>query len=231
MRNFEKLVVVGSALMFSTVAAGNVIYTWTADGVTESVAQQATAVFSFASKDSLTITLTNNVAPTSFITSEVDGLLFSLTSAPATVTLQSVSAPLVIDCTAGLTPCPPASGSTPYGWGATLSGFDFGLGAGFSGGGFSFHPYGIVNQSYNAAELTDPLFNPLLVGPVTFTFALTGLQYIPEVSSATFLFGKVPNRVVGVDPPNGVPEPQSLLLLGVGLLAVVWTSRRNRHPA
>ena len=74
-------------VLFSSAAIANVIYTWTADGVTESVAQQATAIFNFSSKDSLTITLTNNVAPTASITSEVDGLVWSLTSAPATATL------------------------------------------------------------------------------------------------------------------------------------------------
>jgi hypothetical protein len=67
------------------------------------------------------------------------------------------------------------------------------------------------------------------VGPVTFTFALTGLDFIPEVSSATFLFGRVPNAVDGRDPP-GVPEPQSVALLGLGLLAAAWSFRRKRHP-
>ena len=229
MRKSTEFILAAALVLFSTAVVANVTYTWTADGVTESVAQQATAVFNFSSRNSLTITLTNNVAPTAFITSEVDGLMFSLTSMPATVTLQSVSAPSVIDCTSGVTPCPPGAGSMPYGWGTTLSGFDFALGAGFSGGGFSYHPYGIVNQSYNAAGLSDPLFNPLLVGPVTFTFALTGLDFIPEVSSATFLFGRVPNGVDGRDPP-GVPEPQSLALLGLGLLAAAWSFRRKRHP-
>jgi PEP-CTERM motif len=225
-----KLIFTVAMVLFSTATVASVTYTWTADGITESVAQQATAVFNFSSRDSLTITLTNNVAPTTFITSEVDGLLFRLTSMPATATLESISAPSVINCTSGVTPCPPGTGSTPYGWGTTLSGLDFALGAGFSGGGFSYHPYGIVNQSYNGAGLSDPLFNPLLVGPVTFTFALTGLDFIPEVSSATFLFGRVPNGVDGRDPPSAVPEPQSLALLGLGLLAAAWTSHRKRRP-
>jgi hypothetical protein len=230
MEKVNKLIAAaGAALMFSSAAIANVIYTWTADGVTENIAQQATAIFNFSSKDSLTITLINNVAPTASITSELDGLVWSLTSAPATATLLSVSALSVIDCTSGV-PCSPGDGATPYGWGTTHSGLDLALGAGFAGGGFSYHPYGIVNQSFNGAGLNDPLFNPLLVGPVTYTFALTGLNFIPEVTSATFLFGKVPTRVNGVDPPNGVPEPQSLALLGIGLLAAAWTSHRKRRP-
>jgi hypothetical protein len=117
MRKPTEFILAAAMVLFSTAVVANVTYTWTADGVTESVAQQATAVFNFSSRNSLTITLTNNVAPTTFITSEVDGLRFSLTSMPATVTLQSVSAPSVIDCTSGVTPCPPGAGSMPYdGW-------------------------------------------------------------------------------------------------------------------
>lgn len=229
MKKLTQLAVVGAILAFSSVASANIIYTWNADGMTDSASQQGTAIFNFSSANSFTVTLTNNVAPTEFITSELDGLLFSFSDAPASIQLLSVSAQSVLDCTSSPTaPCAPGAGSDPYGWGAGSSGGDITLGAGFAGGAFSYHPYGIINQSYNPAQLGDPAYNPLLAGPVTYTFAMTGLNYIPEVTSATFLFGTVPNPVVGVDPP-GVPEPGSLALLGVGLLALVWASRRKRY--
>ena len=103
------------------------------------------------------------------------------------------------------------------------TGSGFALGAGFDGSSFAYQPYGIVNANYlSTGGLGDAASNPLLVGPVTFTFALTGMRYAPEVNSVVFAFGDpafVPTRVV--------PEPRSLALLAVGLLAAGWMTRRR----
>lgn len=238
-------------LLSTSVASATVTYTFTADGVTDSVAQQGTAIFAFSDDaTTLQITLIDNVDPTGHIASELDGLLFTLTQAPTSQTLLSVTPQSVINCNgiAGPTSsCPAGTGSSPYGWGSTLSGADFSFGAGFTGSGFSYHPYAIVNDNYVApggnGGLSNGQHNPLLVGPVTFSFALTGLSSVPEISSVTFLFGTVPDSQDGQcvgdscdDPPctdgpncgdQGVPEPHPTALLGLALLSAVWISRRR----
>ncbi len=258
----RKLLVVLGLLLGATTASATVEYTFVADGVTNSVSQQGTAKFAFSDDaTSLTITLTDNVDPTSLIASELDGLLFTLTETPTTLDLLSVTPQSVINCNGVVGPtdsCPAGTGTDPYGWGSLQNGANFALGAGFTGNGFSYHPYAIVNENYLApggnGGLSNNQHNPLLVGPVTFTFSLSGLSFVPEISSVTFLFGTVPDSQQGectdanceppctagaqCDPPpctNGncgdqnVPEPPVVALYGLALLAAGWASRRRIH--
>jgi hypothetical protein len=222
-----KTLIGATLLTVAPLAAANIQYTFYASGVTENYAQQGLAVFNFSDDgSSLSITLTDTVSPTAAIESEISGLSFELSFAPTSMSLVSVTASSVIDCSNSSSPCPPGAGSSPYGWGVTQNGGTGTLGAGYNGSGFSSEPYGIVNANYLSSPggggLSTPSNNPLLVGPVTFTFALTGLSFAPEVGSVVFAFGDpIPLPAVAV------AEPQSLALIAIGLLGVAWVARRR----
>ncbi|MHB8723994.1 MAG: PEP-CTERM sorting domain-containing protein [Casimicrobiaceae bacterium] len=224
----QQLIVAAGFALASSLASANVQYTFYANGVTESYAEQGLALFSFSSDgSSLSITLTDTVNPTTAVQSAITGLQFTLSSAPTAISLTSVTPTSVIDCS-GLSgsSCPAGVGSTPYGWSTTLSGNAFALG---NGSEFSYQPFGIVNANYlsgGTGGLGTPSNNPLLIGPVTFNFALTGLHYAPEANSVVFLFGDTTEA-----PTSRVPEPQSLALLAIGLMAAGWVSRRKYRRA
>jgi len=226
---FVRAITTALFLASSSVASATVTYTFMADGFTESYAQQGSAVFVFSDDgSSLSITLTDTVSPTESIQSEISGLMFAFSSAPTSIALTSVSTTAIIDCSNSASPCPPGAGDSPYGWGTTWSGSSVLLGAGYDGTTFAYQPYGIVNENYISVlgdgGLATPSNNPLLIGPVTFNFALTGLAFAPEVSSVVFAFGD-PDFVAAV------PEPQSLSLVAAALLAFAWLGRRKGKTA
>ena len=226
----SRFFVAASLALVSSLASANVQYTFYASGVTESYSQQGMAVFDFSNDGgSLSITLTDTVDPTAAVLSSITGLQFGFSSTPTAMSLVSVNAAQVVDCTNSSSPCPAGSGSSPYGWGSMAAGGGFTLGAGFDGSSFAYQPYGIVNANYTVSGgLGDPAVNPLLVGPVTFNFALTGLRFAPEVNSVVFAFG---DPSFGIGTEASVPEPQSLALLAAGLLAAGWVSRRKYSHA
>jgi hypothetical protein len=75
--------------------------------------------------------------------------------------------------------------------------------------------------------------NPFLTGPVTFNLAITGVTASSSVTSAIFSFGTGQGadqiNVPGVPQTVKIPEPASLALLGIGLLA--FGASRRKHKA
>ena len=91
MKHRQALAIGACALLMSAASYGDTIYTFSAAGTTEGIAQRGTAIFDFASPTQLSITLSDDVAPTTFFASALVGLSFTFFDAPSGQTLNSVS--------------------------------------------------------------------------------------------------------------------------------------------
>lgn len=73
--------------------------------------------------------------------------------------------------------------------------------------------------------------NPFLVGPVTFDISVAGLPSTAYISTATFIFGTDVKKMVTIHPPDPIPEPATLLLLGTGIAGVAARLRRKKKAS
>jgi hypothetical protein len=230
----------GSALALTGPASAGVLYSFTT-GVNGNANQSGTADFDVTAT-TLTLTLTNTDIETS-IASILDGFVFAMSGAPTGATLMSIiPAGGFEDCitSGGSTTCTntatdPSTPSTPTNstWLASLSAGTVSMGAGSVS---SLHPYGIGNSTFAVNASLDGLanaqHNPELIGPVEFHFTLAGLTVAPTITSASFKFGTTPDVIVGIPrvppPPLLTPEPASIALLGIGLLAFGASRRKSK---
>jgi hypothetical protein len=219
-------------LLSTSQAQASTIYTFDAHGTAASDGRpnNGSAVFDFIDLNNLSITIANTAGPSQLagISSVLDGLQFTLSNIPTTITLTGAKAagtvkvpdnqsnPVVFnDPLGGIT----AVGANPFGWTLQASSGGWLLAAGAG----SFKPNGIVNHNIqNLDGLGNAQHNPYLDGPVTFNFTLAGLNAIPQVQGANLYFGTAPD----VQKASPVPLPGALMLFGPGLAGLVLLRRR-----
>lgn len=214
--------------IMSATSIADAAYTWEASGIgKDGRPENGAAVFNFTSQSNLSVTLTNTagVSELGGISSVLDGLTFTLSATPSSITLTGAYAAGTVTATKGVAFDDPRggitqTGSSPFGWILRRQGDSWELLAGHG----SLKPDGIVNENITATDgITNKKHNPYLDGPVTFDFTLTGLSTTPRVTSATFYFGTEPDIQIG----QPVPLPPSLVLLASSLVAFAVIKRRS----
>jgi hypothetical protein len=191
----------------------------------------AEAVFT-TSMNTLTITLTNLQANPTSVVQNLSDLFFTLSSGQTTGTLTSSS---------GMERTVNGNGSftdgsvVPTGWKLSTGPLELNdLAAGAAGPAHLIigPPDGLGQYSNaNGSIAGNKPHNPFLAGPVMFTLDIPGVTVDSTVSSATFSFGTTAGvNVPGMVPMPFVPEPSSLVLVGVAVAGLAVGHGRRRRP-
>jgi hypothetical protein len=89
-------------------------------------------------------------------------------------------------------------------------------------------PFVANGGSYTGANQGVANFDPYVIGPATFTIALSGVSANTRATSAMFSFGTGPEtNIQGTLSTTATPEPATIALVGIGLVGVGALRRRR----
>jgi hypothetical protein len=226
MKKILSLMVAAFALIvFASGANALTIPFSTAPGSTELGGNpvSATAVFE-TSTNTVTLTVTNTLINPTTVAQNISDLFFKVSTGQTSGTLTSVSG-TPINVAANGTFDIAFVGSTHWVLQFLNSGFYLND---LSGGQpeqtiiGATDASGVFSNANNSIAGNDP-HNPFLSGPVTFILAIPGVDANSSITDVSFSFGTTAgNNVPGIP----VPEPTSLLLIGLGLLGAAAFGRK-----
>ena len=252
MSKFKQFALASVAAAVAGTAAANTLYTL--DTTIGGTSVAASADFSIdAAANTITLTLENTTDSISKILQMLTGITMTVSGNP---TFESVTGTASgwancigfasgASCDQQLTSidlfgAPPdvdgnSNNPNPSGWAYLPNLTHFTVEA----GGGSFKPWGIVNDSVvgggASGNTSNPQHNPMLLGPVTFTFTFADFVTTPTITGVQFYWGTGGDHRAGacvsgcnvseVDPPPSVPEPQTLALVALGLLGAAGALR------
>lgn len=230
--------------------------TWYGSGTSSDGALSATADFTFGS-GTLTVTLTNTLAANVIRSAgqALSDISFTLSNAPGTLGTTSASGQFGdVDGSGKVTYVSSdtvTTGKTSFTYTTPTRWLGDGGNGGFAisgntitletiGGGQPSQmiiPNLANNGNYNNVNNGFQNFNAYVIGPATFTLALSGVTPDTTVTAATFSFGTGPDTFVPgslTPPPPGppvgtTPAPPSIVLMGLGGLGMAFQRLRWRR--
>ena len=233
MKAFKYLICLAAAVGISgTALAGSFTFV-TPGGSTDTAGEAVNAQAIFTpGNGTLSITLDNLIVNQKSVGQDLSDLFFTLSNVTAGGSLTSSSG-LERTVVFGGTFTDGSTVST--GWGFTVTGGVFHLNA-LVGGTAPTHTiigapdgsnlYSNANDSITGSAMHTPgVHSPFLVGDVTFTLAIAGINSDTIVTGATFSFGTTAGDNVPGTPPT-VPDSGTTSMLLGGALACLGVMRR-----